>query len=61
MAPDAHRGLGQRILATDAGDVPLMEVRTIAITGSPEETTETPDTPGTTETTDTPDLTGDHG
>ena len=28
MAPDAHRGLGQRILATDADDVPLMEVRT---------------------------------
>ena len=29
MAPDTHRGLGQRIIATDADDVPLMEVRTI--------------------------------
>ena len=39
IAPDAHRGLGQRIIATDADDVPLMEVRTISITGSSEETT----------------------
>ena len=39
MAPDTHRGLGQRILATDAGDVPLLEVRTISLTGSAEETT----------------------
>ena len=31
MAPDAHRGLGQRIIATDADDVPLMEVRTISL------------------------------
>jgi len=31
VAPDAHRGLGQRILATDAGDVPLMELRTLTI------------------------------
>ena len=31
MAPDTHHGLGQRILATDAGDVPLMEVRTLSI------------------------------
>jgi type VI secretion system protein ImpE len=60
MAPDAHRGLGQRIFATDAEDAPLMEVRTISITGS----TETADTTGTTEaggTTDTPDPAGDHG
>jgi type VI secretion system protein ImpE len=55
LAPDAHRGLGQRILATDAEDVPLMEVRTISMTGSPEGATET------TGTTDTPDLAGDHG
>ena len=27
VAPDAHHGLGQRIIATDAGDVPLMDVR----------------------------------
>jgi type VI secretion system protein ImpE len=45
IAPDAHRGLGQRIIATDIDDVPLMEVRTISITGSPQETTETADLP----------------
>jgi len=33
MAPDAHRGLGQRILATDADEVPLMEARTISLAG----------------------------
>jgi type VI secretion system protein ImpE len=33
IGPDAHRGLGQRILATDTDEVPLMEVRTIALTG----------------------------
>ena len=27
LAADAHRGLGQRILATDAGEAPLLEVR----------------------------------
>ena len=58
MAPDAHRGLGQRIIATDAEDVPLMEIRTISITGGPDETT---DTSGTAETTGTPDPSGDHG
>jgi type VI secretion system protein ImpE len=31
MAPDAHRGLGQRILATDAGDVPLMDLRSLTV------------------------------
>jgi type VI secretion system protein ImpE len=46
MAPDAHRGLGQRIIATDTGDVPLMEIHTISITGIVEETA---------------DLAGDHG
>jgi type VI secretion system protein ImpE len=45
IAPDAHRGLGQRIIATDTDDVPLMEVRTISITGSPQETTEATDLP----------------
>ena len=29
MGPDAYRGSGQRILATDAGEWPLMEVRSI--------------------------------
>ena len=41
IAPDMHRGLGQRVIATDTGDVPLMEIRTILLAGSPaEETTE---------------------
>jgi len=30
-APDNHHGLGQRIIATDAGDVPLMEIRSLSI------------------------------
>jgi type VI secretion system protein ImpE len=34
VAPDTHHGLGQRILATDEGDVPLMDVRTISIGGA---------------------------
>jgi len=46
MGPDAHRGLGQRILATDADDAPLMEVRTITLSGSPEETADRPDDHG---------------
>jgi len=35
-----HRGLGQRIIATITDDTPLMEVRTISLTGSAEETAE---------------------
>ena len=35
VAPDTHHGLGQRILATDDGEVPLMDVRTISIGGAP--------------------------
>jgi type VI secretion system protein ImpE len=31
VGPDNHRGLGQRILATDAGDIPLMEVRSLLL------------------------------
>jgi type VI secretion system protein ImpE len=58
MAPDAHRGLGQRIIATDAEDVPLMEIRTISITGTPDQTT---DSGGTADAADTPDPSGDHG
>jgi type VI secretion system protein ImpE len=46
MAPDAHRGLGQRIIATDTGDVPLMEVRTISLTGSVEQATDLADDHG---------------
>ena len=33
VAPDTHHGLGQRIIATDAGDVPLMEIRSLSIRG----------------------------
>ncbi len=29
--PDSYEGLGQRIIATDTGELPLMEVRSIAI------------------------------
>jgi type VI secretion system protein ImpE len=31
VAPDTHHGLGQRIIATDAGDVPLLELRTLVV------------------------------
>ena len=33
MSEDAHRGLGQRVLATDVADVPLLELRTLVIHG----------------------------
>jgi type VI secretion system protein ImpE len=46
VAPDTHHGLGQRIIATDADDVPLMEVRTISLTGSTEESTDLADDHG---------------
>jgi type VI secretion system protein ImpE len=32
VTADHHRGLGQRVLATDAADVPLMDVRTVMLT-----------------------------
>lgn len=31
VAPEHHRGLGQRLLTTDASDVPLMDIREIRI------------------------------
>jgi type VI secretion system protein ImpE len=31
VVPDAHHGVGQRVLATDHDDTPLMEIRAIAI------------------------------
>jgi type VI secretion system protein ImpE len=31
VAPDMHVGLGQRIIATDAVDVPLLELRTLVV------------------------------
>jgi type VI secretion system protein ImpE len=46
IAPDMHRGLGQRIIATDADETPLMEIRTISVTGTPDETTERQDEHG---------------
>jgi type VI secretion system protein ImpE len=46
MAPDTHRGLGQRIIATDTDDVPLMEVRAISLTGSAPETADPGDDHG---------------
>lgn len=36
IAPDAHRGLGQRILTTDNEEVPLLEVRTISLDAAEE-------------------------
>ena len=46
LAPDTHRGLGQRIFATDTGDVPLMEIRTISLTGSTDEPADSTDAHG---------------
>jgi type VI secretion system protein ImpE len=37
---DAHRGLGQRVLTTDAADVPLLDVRTLVIHGAAEASAE---------------------
>jgi type VI secretion system protein ImpE len=37
IGDDAHRGLGQRLLATDQGEVPLMEVRSLVIAPRTEE------------------------
>jgi type VI secretion system protein ImpE len=31
VAPDAYHGLGQRILTTDAGEMPLLDIRTMSI------------------------------
>ena len=35
VGPDTHYGLGQRIIATDVGDVPLMDIRTLSINQQP--------------------------
>jgi type VI secretion system protein ImpE len=35
VGEDRHHGLGQRIITTDTGDTPLMDIRTIAIDGEP--------------------------
>ena len=36
IGPDAHRGLGQRLLTTDADEFPLLEVRTVVLDGGEE-------------------------
>ena len=36
LSEDAHRGLGQRLIATDAAEVPLMDLRTIEIHPAPD-------------------------
>jgi type VI secretion system protein ImpE len=38
IAPDMHRGLGQRTIATNAEETPLMEIREIVLTGSDDDT-----------------------
>ena len=40
VADDTHHGLGQRIIATDTGDSPLMEIRTISVSRDGGEVTE---------------------
>src|SRR4051812_34512641 len=37
VAPETHHGIGQRILTTDADELPLMEVRTITFSGASDE------------------------
>ena len=43
IGPEMHRGLGQRIIATDAEEVSLMEVRKISITAGSGETADLAD------------------
>jgi type VI secretion system protein ImpE len=38
IGPDTHRGLGQRIIATDTDDTPLMEIRAVSLAASSGET-----------------------
>jgi type VI secretion system protein ImpE len=40
IAPDNHHGLGQRIIATDAGDMPLMEIRSLSVNRQADDATE---------------------
>jgi len=46
MAPDMYRGLGQRVLATDGEETPLMEVRTITLRGVAEANVDSADDHG---------------
>jgi type VI secretion system protein ImpE len=31
VSPDTHHGLGQRLIATDSGEVPLLEIRELVV------------------------------
>ena len=42
VAENTFHGLGQRVIATDTGETPLMDIRTIAIDGGVEPTSEPP-------------------
>lgn len=46
MATDMYRGLGQRVLATDGDETPLMEVRTITLRGDADANVDSPDDHG---------------
>lgn len=37
IGPDMYRGLGQRIFATDAGDIPILEAHTVTLIQAPDE------------------------
>jgi type VI secretion system protein ImpE len=43
VGADTHYGLGQRILATDADEIPLMEIRAITLTGTTGGEADSPD------------------
>ena len=42
IADDAYRGLGQRIIATDTGETPFLEIRAISITHDGDPASESP-------------------
>lgn len=42
IGQDAYRGLGQRIIATDAGETPVLEIRAISIGGDGDPAPESP-------------------
>lgn len=45
MGEDAFRGLGQRILTTDVGDTPILEIRAISLRSDAEAPGDAPDVP----------------
>jgi type VI secretion system protein ImpE len=42
IGQDAYRGLGQRVIATDAGETPCLEIRAISITRDGDPAPESP-------------------